>query len=302
MKVFSFPLLLGAILCLVGQNAQALSFGLPSSRRRTASAAGKKSSSAPPQDLQVQQKQKAGMTNLRFQAATNYATQPTKLHDDDDSSLNDFFFCNDIRDMILAGGSDKDSNNKNSLQVLNKPDVTLYNLWKVEASNAGFETPLVGDAILCVTTNGIHFPGLTIRTRATVGCKKVLVDTTPQLQITLITDELQAQGPDSLVWVFRQLTGGKKQRSSSSERRTHSTNTISAEKQSDGNVLFRSVATLTIDVNFPSLLMSVLPVSKEMAQRQGSDSIRKVVERDIGPALEAVSKLYMNTGDSHTTE
>jgi hypothetical protein len=303
----SFPLLLVAILCPNG--AEALAFGLPS--RRSSSAARKAPPSSPSgelQDLEVVQKKKAGMTNLRFQASTNYATQPTKLHDDS-SSLESFFFCDGIRDMILAGGSENDGNSKNEIELLSTPDVALYHLWQVEASNApSFESPMVGDSILRVTTHGIHFPGLTIRTRATVGCKKVLVsndedDTatpTPQLQITLITDELQAQGPDTLVWVFKQLTGGNNKRSSSSDRRTHSTNTISAETTPEGGVIFRSVARLMIDVSFPSLLLSILPVSKQMAERQGSDAIRKVVERDIGPSLEAVRKLYMNNEDTPT--
>lgn len=309
----SFPLLVAGILCPEGAQGLAFLFGLPSRRiiRRTlSSAASQKNSSPPPlsgdlQDLQVAQtKEKAGMTNLRFQASTNYATRPIKLHDDS-SSLEQFFFCDSIRDMILAGGSDKDINSKNDVELLSSPDAALYDLWQVEARKVpSFETPLTTDAILCVTTHGIHFPGLTIRTRATVGCKKVLVrndtdDTstsTPQLQITLIKDELQAQGPQTLVWVFDQLTGGhnNNERPSSSDRRTHSTNTICAETDQQGGVVFRSVARLLIDVSFPSLLLNILPVSKQMAEQQGSDAIRKVVERDIGPSLEAVRQLYMN--------
>lgn len=240
------------------------------------------------------------MTNLRFQASTNYATEPTPvllLEDHDSKELTKFFFDPAIRDRVLRGGDDDKASGANRLQVLTNPDVSLYNLWKVEASHApNFVPPQVGDPILRVTTHGIHFPGLQIRTRATVGCKKVLMDKSPQLQITLITDELQATGPDPLVWVFRSLTGAnQKNKKSAADRRTHSTNTLAMEATPDGRAIFSSVAHLAIDVSFPSFLLKILPVSKTMAEQQGSEAIRKVVERDIGPSLEAVRQLYIDS-------
>lgn len=175
----------------------------------------------------------------------------------------------------------------------------------------------MGDAILRVTTSGIHFPGLTLKTVATVGCKKVLDDSTntASLQITLIRDELHAEGPPPLLWVFQQLTGTGKQNKSgvfpptpfsllrgntnqdvSQERRTHSTNIITAEcttdKDSAASIVFCSVAQLSISVSFPSILLRILPVSKQMAESQGSEAINRVVSRDIGPSLEALKKQF----------
>lgn len=53
------------------------------------------------------------------------------------------------------------------------------------------------------------------------------------------------------------------------------------------------MACLVIDVSFPSLLLNILPVSKQLAERQGSAAIARVVERDIGPSLEALRQRYM---------
>ena len=138
----------------------------------------------------------------------------------------------------------------------------------------------------------------------------------PELQLTLITDKLRAEGPDPLVYVFYQLAGGRdknnqdgppdpfslffgskkrdNQQSKPTEHRrmTHSINRITAELTDEG-VVFKSNAKLIIDVNFPSVLMRLLPVSKGMAERQGSASIAKVVERDIGPALDKLRSLYL---------
>lgn len=220
--------------------------------------------------------------------------------------------------MILAG-----ADSQNRVHVLHQPDIELYRLWHVETSREPhLATPSVGDAILKVTTTGIHFPGLALNTVATVGCKQVLQDGHSELQITLIQDELQAEGPEPLVWVFHQLTGtgGNKQNKSGmfpptpfsllrgnnqggssttgdQQRRTHSTNVISAEYATNNedeslSIVFRSVAKLSICVSFPTILLKILPVSKQMAESQGSEAINRVVTRDIGPSLEALKKKY----------
>jgi hypothetical protein len=256
-------------------------------------------------DLTVEHKNQAGgMTKLRFQASTSYATQPTKYRPG--CSLTEFFFREEHRDMLLAGSS-----SHNRVQVVRKPERELYHLWEDQAAKNRFALPSMGDPILRVTTTGINFPGLAIRTIATVGCKKVFGTDHPELQITLICDELEVQGPEPLVWVFNQLTGGgggnKKKdmvpqlklfpffetpKAKSSERSTQSSNSISAEKTENGEVIFHSVVRLAIDMSFPTLLLNVLPVSKQMAEQQGSEVILEVVERDIGPSLEALRERY----------
>lgn len=285
------------------------------------------------EDLAVQQssQQSTGQTSLQFQASTNYATDPlssTLSPATLQNQVANFLFQDENRDSILAGvGS------KNPVQVLHQPDIELYRLWQVETSRQPhLATPSIGDAILKVTTTGIHFPGLTLKTVATVGCKEVQAPNHAALEITLIQDELQAEGPEPLVWVFQQLTGtGPKNNDNKSngifppipfsllrgnnprgdtrsnqgnnqERLTHSTNIITAEcstiKDDDGkevsSVIFRSVAKLSINVSFPSFLLRILPVSKQMAESQGSDAIHRVVTRDIGPSLEALKKKYEN--------
>ena len=221
------------------------------------------------------QKEQEGMTNLRFQASSSYATQPAVYH----PCVADVLFQH--RNSILAG-------TKNRVELLQKPDNSLYGEWQVEAKKNGVVPPVMGDPILRVTTTAIQFPGLTLQTVATVGCKEVPEE--PALQITLIDDELQASGPPPLVWVFNQLTGAG---AKSSGRRTHSTNIITAEKTDESTVVFRSDVHLAIDISFPSLLMSILPVSRGRAEKQGSAAIQSVAERDIGPALETLRGKYI---------
>ena len=45
-------------------------------------------------------------------------------------------------------------------------------------------------------------------------------------------------------------------------------------------------------MSFPSILLKIFPVSKEMAESQGTEAINRVVSRDIGPSLEALKKKF----------
>jgi hypothetical protein len=253
-----------------------------------------------------------GMTTLQFTASTTYATKPAPAPANSEW-LTDFFFRDQHRDMLLTGGDN------NLVELIREPDVGLYHLWDREASRCGFAKPVVGDAILRVTTKGVNFPGVVLRVVGTLGCKKVDLPTGPELQTTLLGDELHAEGSEPLVWAFNKLTGSggdrkgrgqglpdpvsflfdpfqtasRRQSKPEKQRKTHSTNRIAVEN-TVGGLVFCSTARLSIDVSFPTVLLNVLPVSKRMAEEQGSAAILKVVERDIGPSLEKLRMHYLN--------
>ena len=272
-------------------------------------------------DLNVRQQSASGLTKLRFQASTNYVTKPPievpVPQKSSQSQLQGFLFRESIRDKILAG-------RQNRVELLKTPNRALYQIWQEETTYKGFAPPLPNDPILRVTSTGISFPGLALQLVATVGCKQVVRNNTgtninntgtPELQITLLGNQLQAEGPKPLVWVFNQLTAADKQPNNNSVNKrqrqrqpqlqlfpsqsnsrftTHSTNTITCERTPSGGVVFRSVAELTIDVSFPSILLNILPVSKETAEKQGSDAILKVVSQDIGPCLDELRREYLS--------
>lgn len=241
-------------------------------------------------DLSVQQRASKGMTNLRFVATTDYSTKPAPKSI---KNLDEFFFRDENCNKLLAGGAD------NRVEVYRHPEKELYRAWKAEALKSGVAKPVVGDSVLRVTTTGIQFPGLTLKTMATVGCKQVISPNGPELQITLIRDVLQPQGPTSLVWIFNQLTGsggdrpGKSSSGPERESRTHSTNRIIADSTND-EVVFSSAVRLVVNVSFPSILLTILPVNKRMVEKQVSNAINKVVERDIGPSMEALHSRYLD--------
>ena len=235
-------------------------------------------------DLGVGELTRNGMTTLRFEASAHFSTAPAPAS----VVLPEFFFRDEHRNMLLAGTS------HNLLEHV-QPTTALVKQWEVEALKYGVEKPVKGDAIVRVTTTGIHFPGLLLKTVAHVGCKKCLVLGDPEYQFTLIRDELHAEGPEPLVWLFNRLTGAadeKRNPSGTERRRTHSMNKVTA-KTTSGGVVFSSNTQITIEVAFPTVLLRMLPVDKRMAERQGSESISWVIERDIGPSLNRLRKIYL---------
>jgi hypothetical protein len=235
-------------------------------------------------DLDVGESTKEGMTTLRFEASAHFSTAPAPASD----GLANFFFRDEHRNMLLAGSG------PNLVEHV-KPTTTLMKQWEVEANKYRAAKPNQGDAIVRVTTTGIHFPGLVLKTMAYVGCKKSLVVGDPEYQFTLIRDELHVEGAAPLVWIFNQLTGVADEQSNPSgagRRRTHSMNKITAKTTSHG-VVFSSNTRITIEFAFPTILMRIMPVDKRMAERQGSESISRVIERDVGPSLNRLRKIYI---------
>ena len=49
---------------------------------------------------------------------------------------------------------------------------------------------------------------------------------------------------------------------------------------------------LDIAVQFPKILLKILPVSKEKAEEQGSNSILKTLDKDTGASLKRIEEYF----------
>lgn len=165
--------------------------------------------------------------------------------------------------------------------------VDLMDRWKVEASKMAAEEPTSEDVILRVKTGGINFPGLKIVSTALIGSKLLKPSDAsmyPEYQFTLITDERIAEGAPPIVWIYNQLTGAGKKDDASKESTAHSLSRVTVVDT--GNELKFSISSiLEIDVNFPSLLLRILPISKAKAEEQGSAAVLKTLSKGIEASI-----------------
>ena len=122
----------------------------------------------------------------------------------------------------------------------------------------------------------------------------------PEFQLTFIKDSQKVTGPRFLVFIFNKLTGrdeGKEGKDDGGggegkEQAVTSFSRFFAEQSSETEATFVIETSLDIAIKFPSLLMKILPVSKEKAEEQGSASVIKTLVKDTGASLERIATYY----------
>eukprot|EP00978_Attheya_sp_CCMP212_P011395 scaffold28114_cov53-Attheya_sp.AAC.4 len=216
--------------------------------------------------------------------------------------------------------SSKDENVPAVKSLPSPPPPELWDRWRVEARRAGTVPPNPDiDELIVVNSSGIPFPlGVTIFVESIVGFKLLLptipresgstpysspssaeydddndTQNYPEYQFTLVKDTVRAEGPRALVWVHDKLTGAGKDKP---EQITHSFSSLKVMKQqseSSSQVMFTSESRIEINVQFPSMLLRLLPMSREKCNYQGSEAIQKTFEDRGKPSLDNFVQAYV---------
>ena len=169
--------------------------------------------------------------------------------------------------------------------------------WKEQAALTGAEEPDASDGVVKVNTGTIQFPGLTLSSEAFIGCKLLSSSSSstgeddggyPVLESCMIQDRVEVSGAKPVVWLFQKLTNPDQQKSP-----PRSVSRITARVDGNNNTMrFESDANLVVQVNFPKLLLRLLPTNKEKAEEQGSNAISKSLEKEVTTALKALQEEY----------
>lgn len=249
------------------------------------------------------EKNQNGMATLHFAGSETFQSDPVPLQSY--STLKSFFSKEEVQSMLLSGNGDGDVPPKS----LSKEESKSYkDQWTEQARKVGGEDPDPdnGDIVYKVNTGGINFAGLKVKSEAIIGVKLVKSNgdgendmVLPQYELVLIGDQRNVKGPKVLVWIFNKLTGQGSNKSESDEKKDQSVQSLSkfyAKVESDDKgescVTFSIDSSLDISVKFPSLLLKILPVSKEKAEEQGSASVKKVLMKDTSASLRRIADFY----------
>ena len=241
-----------------------------------------------------------GTTTLHFKGKQVFRSKPVPL--DSFSSIEAFFIkeSDELRKLLLGGSGN------NSAKILSQAEsIAMQDDWLERARKSGGDLPSPdkGDIVCRVNTGGMNFAGLNIQSDAMIGTKLVTPNTTggatsPEFQLTFIKDRQNVTGPRFLVFIFNKLTGqdGKKSEhgdgDGANEQAVTSFTRFFAERSSETEATFIIETSLDIAVKFPSLLLKILPVSKEKAEEQGSASVIKTLVRDTTASLERIADYY----------
>lgn len=219
-------------------------------------------------------------SSLLFFAKKRYLSEPIKNDEDDDikTKLASFLQEKGTIQTLLGGASEN--------EVIKLPSSSdLLDQWTLKSEMLGAKKPTSSDAAYMVTTDGIQFPGLKLVTKAYIGTSLALKDPSsfPELQLVFIKDEQFAEGFNR--WIFNKLTGGKK-RSDEGGQSTSSISRISATTDGvESGYRFSVDTQLQVNINFPAILLRILPVSKSKAEEQGSLSLEKLLDKDFNAVL-----------------
>ena len=232
---------------------------------------------------------------INFIGTEHVATKPIKAPED--SSLLDEYFSIDQYQTLLFP--------ENNATYMDKTiSHEVFATWCKQAELGGASGPSVeavkngvtGEEILelhntntekvhiMMITAYLQMPALLVRSESVIGVKLIRTesyqsrDYFPEIQFTLLDSQLILEGSKAAQWIFNQLMKYKDSTSSFTR--------VTAERSGDDEIVFTTNARLQVGIQIPSAVLKLLPaVNVEKFEKQGSESIQKLLEKDLEPAL-----------------
>jgi hypothetical protein len=275
-------------------------------------------------------KSSSNSSSLQFVGHTIFTSDPLPLPNNNSSNptsmLMEFFANPDHRrHLLMCEGNDNHNEDESSLpavEVIPREQRTpqLLQRWAGEAKAARIKScgkmeppDFDRDDLLIVKSSGIPFLlGTNILVESIVSAKVVVVatatDSFPGYQFLLIQDTVRIEGSRPLLWLYEKIMSFK----DDSQQMTHSYSMVTvqpvvaaAEEEQDTDqryVTFTSESTIEINIDVPQVMIKMLPLSRETANRQGSAAIQKSFEAKGKPGLDNFIQAYRKWYDDNTQQ
>jgi hypothetical protein len=234
-------------------------------------------------------------TTLQLKGEVSIASKP--LPKTSDVKLVEFFKASACRNLLLNGGGERPC-----IEVEITPE--LLDDWRNRCVSLGARQPDERDCVLEVVSRGIQFPGLKVKSVATVGVKYVEDDgvdrqngrslPTPRHEFVLLKNDSKASGLAPAVWIYNKISGADSNTDNSSFK---SLSTVSYEEKDD-IVVFRTNAFLSIGITFPKFLLRILPGDKSVIEEKAGKSIQKTLDKDVAASMLAYENAYLSKMES----
>lgn len=267
---------------------------------------------------------------LRFSATYKYTTSPILLHRQNEtnhttfSTLHNFFSIDKHRNCLLIGSNNLRVRKPTSL-LQSKPRSLFDSCWNREALHFkafGIEQSKNRNVDILELLIKTPFLVFSINSSTLVGVimtkdgekEEVFVDNklhSPEYQFLLLAEDFEADGPPPLVWIFNQLTGrGRKERLEAElPNDPHTIHTYLRVWASDAKsysgdikadrIVFKASCRTEININFPSILLKILPVPKEVIEKQGNKVLMFSMERDLVPGVDEFREAFIKWKREH---
>jgi hypothetical protein len=198
----------------------------------------------------------------------------------------EFFRRKECLDLILGAGGSRPVKEITATPQLKK-------LWLEACDQFESASPPADGDLMLSTDTVLPLPGITLTTTGINGVK-LLKDEKglPMYETVLIADRRTAKGPAPIVWIYNQLTGDDKIKEgefSPPQARVMSRSSIT---EKNGKFAFKVDVVFRIVVEFPAILVRILPTSKDKMEEQGTNSISKGIAKDVDISIDALPKAF----------
>lgn len=119
---------------------------------------------------------------------------------------------------------------------------------------------------------------------------------TKAYEVLLVGEKLQPRGAPPVVWLYNKMTGNDKRAKNEfyPPQQTRIRSVITGTELDDGELALSFRLNLRITVEFPRLLLKLIPTSKEKAEEQGSKSVLQAVSKDVDRAMQAAFDAFIS--------
>ncbi|KAL3801475.1 hypothetical protein HJC23_000913 [Cyclotella cryptica] len=243
-------------------------------------------------------------SGLQFKASTIYKSKDAPLPSSWQlDELSSFFDTDNTNFHLLAKGT------RNNVEEVPKQQVAMHlHRWAEEARYMGADEPSLDDTLISLTVT-TPFLVFILKVTAEIGVKLLwhsfesprvgnddgMTISLPEYQFTLLDQTFSAHGPQPLVFIFNQLTGINRTVKGTYKQPNHALFVVKAEPSGNKKRLcFVSRMTAILNIQFPEILLNLLPVPKEKIENEGSVSLRRNMQKDVPPGVDKFRKAYVD--------
>ena len=157
-------------------------------------------------------------------------------------------------------------------------------------------SPADDDQLVQVATE-VKFPGLKLVTTTLSGIKEIRNDKQilQAYEVFLIAEKMEPKGAVPMVWIYNKLTGNDKNEKGVFQppKQAKAKSVIGYTELDDGSLALSFQLDMQITIEFPAVLLKILPTSKAKAEEQGSAAVMKTVSKDIDLAMMTAYDKFM---------
>lgn len=211
--------------------------------------------------------------------------------------LSDFLLKPDTRDIFLTAGGTR--------QVTELDMTPQFKEFWQEACQEFSSSALPNDNDKLLSVDSVtKFPGLKLTVTTANGFKEIYSgDSFQGLELLLVAERQESKGAPPIVWLHNKLTGhgDREEGVFYSTEQTKARSWIAPTSHDNGVALTFDVR-LQIKVEFPAILLKLLPMSKEKSEEQGAAAIVKTIKKDVDSSLQQAYEKFIAQHSSTALE